>query len=115
MARSARWRSAQLRFALEVYPQWEWQMRRSYTALVICASILNVGCGSPTSGDRRDYEQLKGTRHVVATELYGKPLPAERVTKIGLRYTFDGDKLTMIHNLPGPAQTYTFAIDGSTN
>jgi uncharacterized protein (TIGR03067 family) len=80
---------------------------------VICVAILCGGCGSPASGVRKEYEELKGNWEVTAVVLYGNPLSAERVKEMGLRYTFDGDKVTVTHNL-GRGQAYTLTIDAST-
>jgi uncharacterized protein (TIGR03067 family) len=51
---------------------------------------------------------------VIAIDAAGKPVPSDRVEKIGLSYTFDGDKLT-IHRADRPDTTSTVTLDASAN
>lgn len=100
-------------------------MRLMFVGVMLSAAILNGGCGprgSTTTGggsktatnDPQALEQLRGTWHVASIEAAGKPVPVDRVQKIGLQYVFDGDKLT-IRRPDRPDNTSTITLDPSAN
>ena len=100
-------------------------MRLMCFGVVISTAILCGGCRprgtTPTEGgpktatnDPQALAPLKGTWHVTAIEAAGKPVPSDRIQKIGLQYVFDGDKVT-IRRPDRPDNTSTVTLDASTN
>src|SRR5215471_19132231 len=99
-------------------------MRLVYASLVI-STVCTAGCGSPSStatgtqektaaNDPQALVQLKGTWHVTAIVAAGKPIPSERVQKIGLQYVFDDDKVT-VRRPDRPDNTSTITLDLSAS
>ena len=93
-------------------------MRLVCTGVVIFAAMLGGGCGAgsktPTAGDPKALDQLKGTWRVTAIEAGGKSVATDRVQKIGLEYRFEGDKVT-IHRPDRPDDTSTVSVDATAN
>lgn len=98
-------------------------MRLICFGLVISTAI--VGCGprgttptesspKPAATDPKALDAFKGTWHVTAIEAAGKPVPADRIQKMGLQYVFDGGKVT-IRRPDRPDDTSTVVLDASSN
>src|SRR5262249_14925834 len=64
--------------------------------------------------DLKEFEDLIGAWEVIAIESAGKPVPADRVQKLGLGYIFSERKNVTISPRGGPDKTATYTVDGTT-
>jgi uncharacterized protein (TIGR03067 family) len=98
---------------------------RLVCAWLVFFTVCIAGCGSPSTtatgtqaktgaNDSQALAQLKGTWQVTAIVAAGKPVPSDRVQKIGLQYVFDGDKVT-VRRPDRPDNNSTVTIDESAS
>jgi uncharacterized protein (TIGR03067 family) len=107
-------------------------MRPCYTVLLICGAVFLGGCGSgsntsPGGGpkgvegrlnppaDLKDFQDLLGAWEVTAIEAAGKPVPADLVRKVRVRYVFSENQKVTVSSPGRPDKTASFTVDATTN